>query len=548
MTQQPSYLTSRRRPLVQTLEVTNWLGSMTEYDTGDINSGRSNVFESFGANPFISPNNLTWNETPVQIDSSGSVITDLVMAGKERIESGILYVYAIGHTGRLYKIQVTNPATYNPDYDNPVLLTTLTINSPTFTRGGFMDFYGATEKIYIGHDKGVTSINFDGTGEAFVGVLGSWTQNVPRPLKQFVGSLFIGNGSNYAQVDTTATVTTYAKLSPGFPTNTQVRDLDVSSQGTYLEAVVSRQALGDITSSTPDVVSTSSTESYIFSWNGTDTGYTSFTTFPSYSANANIMFQNYQYTFGTDQYGSAIFNPTEKRLTEPEVQPSLPNAISSTGNIVSWIAPFYFNGNLFVLNNIFGSLDWEVGLGYWTNFIQSATAPETDVNRVPCQIPVSNFGLGATSNGYPQGIFGTGKIYFSTLETSSAPTTKYRFYKWAPSASTSAPGTGTPIQGVYQTQTQLMSKKVRLSQVRIYGDPWQSGVSFLVDIIGSDGNPIPGASKTLTVGSTLTVGGDFAWYTPQSAPTYAIGLRITNQGQTNHFISKVEIDYAHGGQ
>jgi len=155
-----------------TLKVDNFKGSMTAYVTGDINSGLTNVFEQFGANPFTYPGRLTWSTESEQIDPNGSVITDLIVAGKERVESGIIYVYAIGHTGRLYKIQVNNPATFNPDYDNPVLLATLSSNSPTFTRGGFIDFFGSTERIYIGHDKGVTRIDFNGTNETFVGVLG----------------------------------------------------------------------------------------------------------------------------------------------------------------------------------------------------------------------------------------------------------------------------------------------------------------------------------------------------------------------------------------
>lgn len=533
---------------IKTLTVSNWQGSMTEYESGDINSGRSNVYETFGNNAFRTPNSLSWNQTPVQIDPTGSVITDLILAGKERLESGILYVYAIGSTGRVYKIQVNNPATYNPDYDNPVLLTTLTSGSPTFTRGAFIDFYGATEKIYIGHDKGLTSLNFDGTGETAIGLLASWIQNVPRPLQQFIGVLYVGNGPNIASFDSTLTVTSYTKLSPGFPANTQVRDLDVSSDGTYLEAVVSQLPLPDITATTPDVVSAASSTSFIFKWNGFDLGYTAFSTFPSFSLTSNIMFQNYQYTFGSDQYGSAIFNPVEKQISEPEVQPVMPNAAASTGNMLSWVSPVYFNGNMLVLNNIFGSFDWEIGTGYWTNFFMEATSPETDIIRVPCQILISNFGLGPSSNGYPNGIYSTGKMYFSTMETSSAPTTKYRFYKWKPIATTAIQPTGAAIQGVYQTQTQLLSKKVKLSEIRVYGSPWVSGNSFLIDIIGSDGNPITGASKTFSAGSTLTVGDDFAWYTPQCAPTYAIGLRVTNLGEVNNTIDKVEIDYTLGGR
>ncbi len=149
--------------MVKTLVIDNFTGGMTQYTDGDINSGRSNVFVSSGANPFARPGNLTWNPDSTQIDPAGSVITDLIMDGKERVENGILYVYAIGHTGRLYKIQVNDPSSYNADYDNPVLLATLTAETPTFTRGGSIDFFGSTERIYIGHDKGVTRIDFDGT-------------------------------------------------------------------------------------------------------------------------------------------------------------------------------------------------------------------------------------------------------------------------------------------------------------------------------------------------------------------------------------------------
>ena len=533
--------------LVKTLTVDNFGGRMTVYRDGDINSGWANVFEQAGVDSFSYPGNLSWSEIPVQIDPDGTVITDMVLAAKERVESGILYVYAIGHTGRLYKIQVNDPNTYNPDYDNPVLLATLTAESPTFTRGGFMDFYGATQQIYIGHDKGVTRINFDGTGETFVGVVGSWTQNVPRPLQQFIGVLYVGNGTNLAAIDETNTVTSYTKLSPAYPTGTQVRDLDVTPDGTYLQAVVSRLALSDITSATQDTTYTASVGSFLFLWNGTDEGYTSFTSFPAFSLSANILFQNYQYTFGYDVRGGAVFNPNEKLINQAFNEAPLPNAISSNGNLISWFSTYYFEDRLQLIYNTVGALDFEVKWGYWCPLAMDATDPETDIVRIPFQTVVSHFGQGISSNGYADNIFSTSKVYFSTLETSSAPTTQYRFYKWYPyptGASTSTNG----VNAIYQTQTQLFSKKVQLKQVRVYGQPWVAGNSFTVDLIGSGDTPIPGASKTFTVGTNLNAGDDFAWYNPESAPTYAVGLRITNEGTVNHIISKVEIDYAGGGQ
>ncbi len=536
----------------KTLVIDNFRGMYTIYQFGDINSGRSYEQVSGSQNPFVKPGQLTWSEQATLIDPNGSVITDMILAGKERVESGILYVYAIGHTGRLYKIQVNDPNTYNPDYDNPVLLATLTVNSPTFTRGGSLDFFGSTERVYIGHDKGLTRIDFNGTNETFVGSMGSWTQTVPRPLQQFVGKLYIGNGTNLAEVDSTATITTYTKLSPGFPDSTQVRDIDVSPDGNYMETVVSRLPLYDITSTAQETTSTANSDSYIFKWNGSDIGYTSFTSFPSFALSANKMFQNYQYTFGTDQFGAAIYNPSEKVMSIPEIPSPLPNAIISTGNLLMWISPLRFYGVLEADIMCWGSMDFEVGnpLGYWDiNFI-NAQAPETDIIRVPFMLSASNTGFGSSFNNYPNNLFGTSKIYFSTLETSSAPTTKYRLYKVNFITSAQQVSQSATILGLYQTQIQMFSKKMTVSEVRVYGEPWVAGNSFSIDLMGSGGflTPITNGSYTFTAGTNLTIGDDFAWYNPNIAPTYALGVLISNLGGVNHTINKIEIDISPAGK
>lgn len=534
---------------VQTLVVDNFLGSMTEFPDGDINSGRSNVIESFGQNPYGSLGNLTWMEDAERIDAAGSVITDLILAGKERVESGVLYVYAIGHTGRLYKIQVNDPTTFDPDYDNPVLLATLAIETPTFTRGAFMDFYGATEKIYISHDKGVTSINFDGTGEAFVGAVGSWTQNVPKPLEQFTGTLVVGNGENIAVIDTTATVTTYTRLSPGFPRGTQVRDLDLTPDGNYLQAVTTRLALPDITTGTQDTSTSATTDSQVFSWNGVDEGATAVDTFPGVSLASNTLFGRNQYTFGYDLRGVAIFDPVNRVIPSSTnssySEAPMPNAIMADGNAVMYAAPLYFEDHLEMSVGLYGGYSWESGTGFWSPFGLVAASPETDVVRIPYFQPVSNLGLGISSNGYAGNVFGTSKVYFSTLETSSAPTTAYRFYKW--SVVPTGAGIAIPF-GVYQTQSQLFSKKIQVKGVRVYGKPWATGVSFQIDLIGSDGTPMANATKVFdTADSTLTVGDDFARYNPGTNNTYVLGVRVTNIGEVNHEIMKIELDYSAGG-
>ncbi len=535
---------------IQTLVIDNFQGSMTPYIDGDINSGLTNVVEVFGHDPFVKPGNLTWYEDATQIDAGGSVITDLILAGKTRVESGILYNYCIGHTGRLYKIQVNDPTTYDPNFDTPTLLATLTTQTPTFTRGAFIDFFGSTEKIYIGHDKGVTSINFNGTGESFVGTLGSWTQNVPRPLTQFLGNLYAGNGTNIAEVISAGTVSSYTKLNPGFPSGTQVRDIDVTPDGSYLHMVVTELALGDITTTSTPTPIIAASDSFVFKWNGTDTGYTSFITYPGVTLSANALFGPNQYVFGYDFRGGGIYSPERKLLTSSQTtafaESPNPNSVFGAGNMIYWATSLPFEGVLESLITMYGTpSEFEIKGGYWAPFGAGATSPETDVLRVAYCQPVSNFAQGASSNGYTDQLFGTPKIYFSTLETSAAPTTKYRLYKWnlAPS------GLGDAIvDAVYQTQTQLFSKKVKVSEVRVYGKPWVSNNSFTIDLIGSAGTPITGGSKTFTAGSNLTVGSDFAWYTPEIEPTYAIGLRVTNKGTVNHVINKIEIDYSAGGK
>lgn len=529
---------------MSTIKIDNFKGSMVPQINGDMNSGNSYWLDVFGYDPFTKPGNLTWEESPVQIDSGGSVITDLIVAGKTRVESGIIYVYAVGHTGRVYKIQVNNPATYNPDYDNPVLLTTITSNSPTLTMGGSMNFFGSTERIYIGHDKGITRIDFDGTNESFVGLLGSYTQNVPRIFQQFLGKLYFGNGSNIGEIDSTATVTTYAKLSPGFPTNSQVRDISLTADGNYMQIVVAESAMSSILATIPSIPLVTPSNSYIFKWNGIDQGYTASTFFPNTVLTANIVSTSSEYTFGYDFFSNAVYNPTDKILSSlPDVigGSTPPNGKFAIGNLVVWAQNLVYLGNLIPVFQMYGTLGSYHGpSGFWAPAFPSPTSPETDILQIPLAMMASSIGRGQDSNGYTDGIYSTPKIYYSTLETSSAPTTAYRFYRM----NLYPTGLGTPINGaLFQTQNQVFSRKISIKEVRVYAQPWVANNGFTVSLIGSNDQDIPGSSYTFTAGSNLPIGEDFAMYNPDTEPVYSLALRIVNNGTKNFIINKVEIDY-----
>ena len=521
-----------------TLTINNFIGRLTRYEKGDINSGFAKYTKTYGNDPFSDPGNLTWFEQPTRIDSGESVITDLIMAAKPRLESGITYVYAIGHTGRLYKIQVNDTATYNPDYDNAVLLATLTAQSPTFKYGSSIQFYGSTEKIFIGHDRGVTKINFDGTSETFVGTQSSYTSSVPRPSVQFAGKLYFGNGTNLVEIDSTELVISYSRLSPAFPSGTQVRDIDVSPEGNEVHIVVSRVAQADMTVITQDTSSLSSSDAYFMKWNGIDTGVTAFNPYNSYSLNTYESFGSSAYTMGYDSGGAALYSGGNKVKSLPNsISPNF-GAMFSTGNLLGFGAPeqdaSVLKGSLLV----FGQYDDEIPQGLFRLFRISATT-QTDIQQMPVCLVVSNLFYGASSAGYTSNRVGSAKVYFSTLETDSAPTTKYKFYKFT----TVPTGVGTPIAGVYETQTQLFSEKIAIKEIRTYTKPLVTNNEFKLDLIGSDAGVITNSSKTFTVGSTATAGDDIVRYAPDINQTYALGLRITNSGSVNHTIKKVEIDY-----
>jgi hypothetical protein len=532
---------------IETLVIDNFQGLLTRQKNGNLNSGYSKYFTTFGNDAFTDPGNLRWYEQPTRIDPNELIITDLIMAARPRLESGITYVYAIGHTGRFYKIQVNDPTSYSPNFDSPVLLTTLTSNSPTFKYGASIQFFGSTERVFIGHDIGVTRVDFTGANETFVGVAASYTANVPRPSVNFGGVTYWGNGTNLAAIDSTSTVSTYTKLSPAFPVGTTVRDLDVSPDGNYLQIIVTRVPSPDLTSATQDTTSLSSGDSYFIYWNGTDTGYTSYNPFNAYSLNANTSFGPFSYTMGYDLGGAAIYSGGQKIISLPNSIAPTFNGTFSTGNLFGFGAP----ENDFDTNTLqgtmmfYGKYDLETPDGLYRPFRLSASNSQTDIIQIPVCSIVSNLLYGSSSAGYAQNLVGSAKLYFSTLETSSAPTTKYKLYKFT----TVPTGLGSAIAGVYETQTQLFSKKVTLPEIRVYTVPLATGVSFKIELIGSNDDVISGSSQTFTVGSNGVVAGqDMLQYNPQIAPTYAVGVRITNIGTVNWTCRKLEVDYTYAGK
>lgn len=535
---------------IKTLTVNNFNGRLTRARDGDINSGMANFYTSWGYDCFQETGTLIFNEVATSI--KGSIITDLIMAGKVRVESGITYLYCIGHLKRLYKIQVNNPATKNPDYDTPVLITTLA-NSQTFLYGASLDFFqGASEKIWIGHDQGVTKINFDGTGEALVGTTSpaTWISNVPRQSVQFVGALFFTNGSNLAKIDSTEAVSTYTAISPGFPSNSQARDLDLTADGRYIVSTITRNPIGDVTSVTPDSSSIASTPSLLAYWNGTDIAASSSTSFPSFMVTAYHTFGSYEYLFGYQIGGAFLASPRQTILVDEFTNPPLPNALASSGDFLGWMTTKFntVTGHTQAVLSLYGTLEQAIPIGQYRQLLLSSTLTNGDIIRVPFVSTVSSWANAGSSTGYttaPFQLYGTGKTYFSTLEY-DGNTTSYNFYRYK-NVVDFLDGTNT---GIYETQHQPMPKRVKPIEVRVYFEPngaSSSAVSFKIDLIGISGAVLTGGTYTFSSSNQITATADTASYPCSVGPTAYLGLRITNVGSVTPFIHKVEIDYTSYG-
>lgn len=541
----------------KTLVIDKFNGRGTRYRNGDLNSGMSPISGStsvpWGYDTQQVSGVLVFDQVATSI--KGSVITDCVVAGKERIEdSGSGYqsfLYCVGHTGRVYKIQVNNVTTKTPDYDNPVLLTTLALGQ-TFQFGGSFDFYtiSGTEYILIGHDTGVTRLDLAGTNETAIGVASStqWLSNVPRRNVQFIGAIFYTNGPNLAKIDSTGTVTSYTILSPGFPSNMQSRDVRLTADGRYLVTVVTRAPLANILLTGPDTGIISATDSLLVYWNGTDLGASSSTYFPYFPVSAYYTFGSKEYVFGEQVGGAALGTPTGViNVLEFESVP-LPNAISSSGDYVGWFATRFVNGNQKLIVNLYGTIDNETPVGFYKQLLLSSTLSGGDIVRVPFASVVSSWQASGATSGYtnaPFQLYGTGKSYFSTLEYNGSATA-YNFYSFhnvvdfQSSANT----------GNYQTQNKLFSSKIKPTAVRVYFEPTgatNSLVAFTIDLIGINGAVLSGGSYTFSSANQITPTADAAFYPTTVGGTAALGVRITNAGYLTPFIHKVEVDYTSYG-
>lgn len=511
----------------------NFRSNLTRIPHGDPASGYARFDTTYNVGNFQVPTCIFFNDIPTDI--TGNVITDALMDGKIRIELGVMYVYAIGHTGNLYKIQVTNPTYQAPAYDVATLVKTLD-TIPSMVYGGTLDFFGDNEMIYIGHDAGVTRINFDGSNEELITNDSSWVQNVPRQGKIFNNSFYFTNGSDIAVIDKTGVIVRNG-VNPIPSIEYTAKDIDIDVMGKNLIIVCSNIPSVSILTQ-PNLNATYGGTSVIVTWDGISDKVDSQNYVISFDQTATTTTGTQSYVFGYDIAGSVISKLDSEGLTKIRgmlySQSTVPNASSTNANLVGWAVPEFKNGALVYSNFLYGPLDEDFGTSFNRTIQFPSSLPGGDVLRIPLFLLLTNLGFGGATSGYSGDVIGIGRSYSSTVEY-DGNNYAYKLYSIPNVSSGIAAGAG-----VYETQTVLSTTGLYTpTKVTVYLQPTQGGESFTASLVGIDGNVLSGSTVSFTpaAGNILLTSG-----TLSVSSSAAVGVRITNSGLVTPIIHKIEVE------
>ena len=375
-------------------------------------------------------------------------------------------------------------------------------------------------------------------------------------MTTFLGKIYFGNGNNIGEIDSTETIVTTTKLSPGLPFNTYVADLDVTPDGNYLTILVSEalvgvggEFIGSYSSGGATIASRSGVSRKLY-WNGIDASFTAQEKYGGVSAYSNTSFSDKNYTLGYDTGGTAIYSGSLKEISLPAVQAPFPTATMSTSNMLTFATVEFDNtdDNSKAALFQYGQNDAETPSGLFRLLKQSAQVRQ-DVTAIPACLNVSNLVYYPSILAATDHIGGTSRIYYSTVESNDQAPAALLGKLWR--FNLNPTGAGSILAGTYETQTQLFSKKVAIKEVRLYTEPLVTDNSFTIDLIGSGGSVMSGGSRIFTVGTNVTAGEDLVKWNPAIAPTYALGVSITNSsvlGNKSWTAKKLEIDIIDAGR
>lgn len=580
------------KPEVLTKEITNFGGRLSRILNGDLNSGFAKFNQSWGYDPFSKPMNLTWFESPTDITGP---ISDVVVAAKKFYGYGggvnfgqvQQFVILLGNgnstsnaplPGNIYSMQpaqISPPSSILANVDSVIGVTSIT---GTYSYGGAMEIFAhpqfaglpttssTTTALYVTSDSQVTALPLSSIYGQQVKVNGNYVGNPNfadgcfRPIKIFQGKLRFSNATTTATIDASGTIVSLynasirgiinanSDLQTPLPINSQIQDMDVSIDGNYLQIATSNVDNLNIGSANSDMQLAASNDSIIYGWNGSDPNITTETTMPSITLTALQTYLGNNLFFSEDGFGSSMTDGVNKLLTLPGNKSPWANATAVNGNFITWLSVEDNTDNTgsFATLYYFGSLDQENPKGLY-RVMRVSTTSSGFVFSAPLNILVDNNFRSVPGSVFGNNIIpavGNGKHYVSLTGPgfNTAPNEK-KLYRFLVNPS----GTGTPQRGVYETQTELFSKRISISQIRVYTEPVVAGNGFRLQIIGADGSQVQNGQFNYTFGDPADKN-ERINFNPNIDTFYSFALRLTNTGTTNMTIKKIEIDYSFEGK
>lgn len=516
----------------------NFLANLTRFPNGDLDSGKAVDRTTYGAHAWAAPGVI--NFTDKQTDITG-IVEGVVIDGKPRTENGVSFMYVITHLGYLYKIQVNNPETKNIMYDTPSLLKKMTSVS-TFTMGGSLIFF--TGKILVGHDGGVSVIDFDGENERAIGDDTQWITGVPRQGKILFRNVYFTNGNNISKIDPTLTVKTYTTISE-LDDDQIFKTIEVDKTGQLLILVSSNVPTQSLISVTPNVPLTYPATSYVIRWDPRKEIIISTNSAP-FEQTAAMTAGPAEYIWGCDVVGGGLMDLAQdlKKITSGTgtflvAQSPCANATASSGNLIGWAAvePFPTTGISNVQGAsffIYGKLDEDEPTLIYTrlmSFLSSLSGG--DIIRIPWVHQVGSLQTAGDTSGYGSGLTknqtAQGRIYMSTVEFDGT-TTAYKLYSLSV-----VNAFANPCAGVYETQAKLAgtgtdtNSTYTPSAVDVYLEPCTGYEQFTLDLIGIDGLAIASDSHQFINTSIAATGTVALSANPSDADTVTINDGVTTK-------------------
>lgn len=439
--------------------------------------------------------------------SVASVIVDKILWMETHIESSALFTYALGDGGNIYRI----PASA----DSSVTNLQSGFGSMTDT-GGMKIYKGTTEYAYYANDTSVGRMTL-GSNPTFNNTFITGLASGPHPMEVFLGKLYIANGSNLYEVDSTDAVSSTKKLNPGLPANYIIRAMKVDQSGQKLMMAAS---LGNTGSFDTDV--------RVFGWEGFTAQYNYEYSIGDNRVTSLMNANGPLLSFGNNFYGTTIRNFdgnsfVQKRLIKGGYNPPRPGAVDMIGDLAAW-------GSDGPAANIYTYGSWQEGMppvfnqpiGVVTGSITNITALKT----------IQSYVLNADGT-----LNTTGRLYFAGYTG-----TTYKLYKAETQITQDT--SNFDAGSIFYSQYYEFPSEAKITKVTFHFKSAIDSQNFspIIQSENATDTNLALVSGSVYSGNYAEVATDSAG-NPLSVLTGLFRLKIQNNVYKHWNISKIVIDY-----